>query len=95
MANGHYQKIAITAELQGEEDPRKALYELKKIVQNFHFESNNVEKKERKVDEVKRDLKTDIQSCKELKVLESYSLIVKNNPEMQEIYNQQKEKLTK
>lgn len=33
-------------------------------------------------------MKKEINSCKELKVLESYRLIVKNNPELQETYNQ-------
>jgi hypothetical protein len=96
LSNGHYQKIGATVEIEGDDDPKKALYTAKQLITNFFYESNKAaEKKEQTVDDVKRDLKTDIQSCTTLKVLESYRMIVRNNPEMQEIYNQQKEKLTK
>lgn len=36
---------------------------------------------------------SDIYSCKELKVLESYRLMVKSNPQLQEAYDQQFKKL--
>lgn len=36
----------------------------------------------------------EINTCKELKVLESYRLIVKNNPKLQEAYDQKLKELT-
>lgn len=35
----------------------------------------------------------DIQSCQDLKVLETYKLLVKNNPQLQQVYDETAEKL--
>ncbi len=42
---------------------------------------------------VKSNIIEDIMSCKELKVLETYRILVKNKPELQAAYNEMYEKL--
>jgi vacuolar-type H+-ATPase subunit H len=93
MNNGHYQKIAVTAQVEGSEDPKKALYEAKKIVTNFFYESNkSAEKKEQEIVKEQPLSRTeaiikDISSVTELKVLESYKLIAAKDPLIQEAYD--------
>lgn len=71
---------------------RRIQYALKKQVEGFHFESNKADEKKKEAEkaisfDVKPTTVEDINSCKDLKVLGTYRLIVKSNPELQEAYN--------
>jgi uncharacterized cupredoxin-like copper-binding protein len=89
------EKIGVEISISEGEDARFALSEAKKLVHEFHFEQNKelYEMKGTTVTTIEPELVgelaiiNDIKSCKELKVLESYRLIVKNNPELQEAYD--------
>lgn len=60
------------------------------------FESIGVLKQERTSEDQRiAALIADIYSCAELKVLESYRIMAKANPELQAAYDQQKDKLSK
>lgn len=103
---GVWEKIWIEEEVPIEADTRKCLYELKKQVENFHFESNKAD--EKKAEEKRNELKSSmeitpegdtyigeqIKSCKEIKVLESYKFIVKGKPELETAYNNRLKELT-
>jgi hypothetical protein len=76
---------------------RKLQYALKKQVESFHFESNKAdEKKAEKITEETKpgNIVDAINSCKELKVLEGYRLIVKGKPEFEKVYNNRLKELT-
>lgn len=98
---GVWEKIGVEAELEIGEDARKALYDCKKTVENFHYENNKADEKKKEVvtsiityDEKIPSTLTqvasiikDINTCQELKVLESYRLIAKSDPDIQDAYN--------
>ncbi len=42
---GNWEKVGVEGSLQPGEDARSALYEAKKTVENFHYESNGVDRK--------------------------------------------------
>lgn len=89
---------SVELELKEDDDPDNA-YELarqfilEKLSQNespketFPFEEpiQNISE-ERSTDTIEA-LKHDISTCKELKVLESYRLLVTKNPELQDVFN--------
>lgn len=95
------ERIGFEASLDEGEDPTEVLAELKKLSVEFYKKSNNhleengllsrvevrepikVEKPQNGVE----SLTADIESCKELKVLESYKFIAKQNPVIQEVFN--------
>lgn len=95
MSNGHFQKIIDVIELQEGDDPKKALYEAKKTVTQFFYESNkaaenkeqeaitNVEPKLSRQEAIIRDIGT----VKEVIVLESYQMIAKADPLIKEAYD--------
>jgi methionine synthase I (cobalamin-dependent) len=102
LSSGCYEKIWLEDDIDIEtfniEEIKQYQYRLKKAVENFHYESNKAS--EKSLQTVKEEPQSQeakiiaqIYSCKELKVLESYKLIAKNNESIQAAYNQQYEKL--
>lgn len=97
LPSGHYQKIFVTAELEGTDDPRQALYEVKKVVQSFFYESNKAAEKQVK-DE--RPLSTtesmikDIEQCTDMKMLEAFAFLAKNNSKLKPAYDKRLKELT-
>jgi hypothetical protein len=80
---------------------RRIQYALKKQVESFHYESNKADEKKKEVEAViqKEETKPDsiidsINSCNELKVLESYKFIIKGKPELETAYNNRIKQLT-
>jgi hypothetical protein len=64
------------------------------IANNTHYpEHNHVEVNNVQVEKPK-SLVDDIRSCGDLKVLESYKLIVKNNATLRQVYNERLEQLS-
>jgi len=93
-----FEKIWYEGELEEGDDIRQCLYKAKKIVSDFHFESNKSDEKKKEISkqpvEVKPTTVEDIYSCKDLTVLSSYRLIVKSNPGLQKAYDEQYKKLS-
>ena len=93
----HWERIFIEGELSSDEDPRKALYECKKTVENFHYESNKAD--EKKKQEEKQSVSTlesiinDINSCADLVKLKEYRIFVKQKPELQAAYDKKLKEL--
>jgi hypothetical protein len=95
-----WQKVIMEAELVEGDDPRKCLYELKRQVEDFFYESNGAAKKQGVVAESNRfitepppyeeqkpfDIIEAINSCTDPKVLESYRLLANKNTEHRTIY---------
>ena len=96
-----WEKIFVEASLSEGENVRDALYECKRTVESFHYESTKADQKR------EEELKTkniepiigvtpeEIYSCKEIEVLKAYKLIVKSKPELQKAYDEQFKKLCK
>ena len=84
ITNG-WEKIFIEGEVSGDEDAREALYECKKIVNNFHYESNKAEekKKEEPINKESGFIEA-INSCTSKKSLEVFRKLVEreNIPEL-------------
>lgn len=95
---GVWEKIYIEADINEGEDVRQCLYDLKKQVENFHYESNKAAEKQMgtqvDVEPKVGNIINDIKSCKSIKVLESYQMLVKNKPDLQAAYDEQLKKLT-
>lgn len=90
LPSGHYQKIFVTAELEGSDDPRQALYEVKKVVQNFFYESNKAAEKQLQEENGSQvGLIPQIQACTDINVLKSFELLAKKDPEAHKIYLKQ------
>lgn len=96
-----WQKIYCKAKLDAEDDRRQALYDCKKTVQSFFFESNKADEKKAEVKKepsvigtIAPSMEEQINSCTEIKTLESYKFIVKNKPEWEKIYNNRLKELT-
>jgi hypothetical protein len=95
---GAFEKIWLEDETESNspEDVRKALYSLKSQVEKFHFESNKaaekqVEKEKQEPQSTGNAIIDQINQCTDIKVLESFVLIARNNrtkhPEIQQAYN--------
>lgn len=90
------ESIELTGSIGENEDVQNAYNELHKMAEELHY-SQNAEMydqrgtQERIINEPPatgiQAIINDIGTCKDIKVLESYRLIVKNNPELQETYN--------
>lgn len=116
--NQYYEKVWVEAELNKGEDERKVLYDLKKKVEDFFYESKGVEEKQINTQvknygengSIQRGTfeETDINpksqeetiieginSATEIKVLESYALIAKNNHKIKEAYDNKLQSLQK
>lgn len=89
---GAWEKILLEAQLIAGEDVRQCLYDLKKQVENFHYESNKSAEKQLGVAAMQgtvergMSLEEQIKTVTDPKVLESYRLLVKNNPDLEQTY---------
>lgn len=111
-STGVWEKIFVEAELEPGDDARFCLYNCKKIVENFHFESNKADEKkangnvgEFKIEYVSTDIEKpstlskvasiikDIGTVTDLKVLESYHFIARNDADIQAAYDKKKYEL--
>ena len=99
----YYEKIYLEAELNDGDDARTVLYDLKKQVQDFFYESTKAAEKMSGVSvevveepgfKLGSSLEDQINSCQQLKVLESYRLLVKNNPDLEKVYLQKLKELS-
>jgi len=95
----YYEKIYLEAELNDGDDARQVLYDLKKQVNTFFYESNAAAEKQMGTQVSDAPIAfgimlDDIKSCKTLKVLESYKMVVKNKPDLQAAYDEQFKKLS-
>lgn len=97
-----WQKIGVEMVMEENDDPKNVLSQAKLLVDEFHKETNkpqeqeplpDIQKPQEKLSPLDQTI-ADIESCKELKVLESYRLIVKNNDYLKPYYAKQYEKLT-
>lgn len=82
-----YEKIIVELELHDGDDPRLCLYEARKIVNDFHYESNAAEKKRQAELDKPSSIIDDINACTDIKTLEGYQLLAKNNPALREVYD--------
>jgi hypothetical protein len=101
-------RIGFEAEIDGGngEDEMKALATLKELADAFDKQVNNFEErmvvdtfidKEIEVSrpsDTKSALIADVKSCKEIKVLETYRLLAKKDPEIQAAYEAKMDELT-
>lgn len=107
LSIGVWEKIWIEEEVPEETDTREVLYELKKQVENFHYESNRADEKKKEVSPEAAYFTTDdmqvpeitledqIKSCKSKSTLEkTYKFIIKGKPELETIYNNRLKELT-
>jgi hypothetical protein len=89
------EKIGVELTLNEGEDAKEALDTARLLVEEYHKENNKELEEMRGTQVVTIDEKLspdeqiirDINSCSDLKILESYRLIVKKNPQFQETYN--------
>lgn len=100
----YFEKIFLEAELTDQDDVRKCLYDLKRQVENFHFESNKADEKkiekEKVVEETKLpltkvvDLIKEINFCKDYSVLEkTHKYIASTDTDLQIAYDKRLEEL--
>lgn len=97
LGNYSSERIGVDIVLNEGEDAKLALSEASKLVHEYHKESAAQNPTQSTVDivpEIRLDKQSlasslirDINSCTELKVLESYRLIVKGKPELQTAYD--------
>lgn len=89
-------KIGVEVSIDEGEDAKEALNIAKSLVEEYHKESYVVIAHEELLPEVQKKncvestvnyLIQDIESCKEIKVLESYKIIAKSKPELQKAYD--------
>lgn len=98
----YYEKIWMEAELNDEDDERQSLYALKKKVEDFFFESKGVVEKQKEklpfeegyvapqgTTTVSREqaIINQINEVTDLKVLESFALLAKNNETIKDAYD--------
>ena len=88
----NFEKLWLEADVTEGDDIRQCQYALKKQVESFHFESNKAAEKQ--AQEAKEEPKTQeariiaqIYGATDLKVLESFSLLAKNNKLIEAAYN--------
>jgi hypothetical protein len=98
---GNYcsEKIGVEIELDENDTVEMAFEAAKKSVVGFHVSSNPIHLVSEEVIENKPELPSttsiidSINSCSKIKVLETYRLIAKSNPEYQQAYDNQLKKL--
>lgn len=108
MLNGYglkyWDKLGIEADLGVNENPKECYKQLGQLIDETHkeqtqtisFVADNVPVPEVQVEkEQPKSLVEQIESCIELKVLESYRLIAKTKPECQEAYDKKLKELHK
>ena len=96
-ATGEWEKIMLHADLIETDDYRECLYDLKKKVKNFHFESNGAEKKQaEKVKDTQSSVIELIEKCTTIpkpKGLEAYKILSGQSPELQAAYDKKLKEL--
>jgi hypothetical protein len=102
LGNYSSERIGVDMVLNEGEDAKFALSECKKLVEEYHRESEAeyphqcIEERIIPVNKSTAEhLADEINSCKEVKVLESYKLIVKNDSGLQLLYDSKHKSLTK
>jgi hypothetical protein len=90
---GQFQKIWVEFELDDTDDPRTELYKCKRIVNDFFFESNKASEKQLQTVKEEPQSQEDkiiaqIYASSNLKVLESFKLLSKNNKAVEAAYKQ-------
>ena len=96
--NQYYEKVWVEAELNDGEDERQVLYDLKRKVETFFFESSAAAEKQKEklplesqesLPQLTSEQKiiNQINEITDIKVLESFALIAKNNPQIKEAYD--------
>jgi hypothetical protein len=87
-------RIGVEYIVEDGQDPKECLSMCSKVVEDFYKESNpNIPQCDEdltiSVEPISpiESIKKDIQDCDSITNLESYRLIVKNNPELKEIYD--------
>lgn len=97
---GQFQKIWVEFELDETDDPRQELYKCRRIVNEFFHESNKAAEKQQQ--EIKKEepqtqearIIAQVYGASDLKVLESFKLLAKNNKSIEAAYNQRLNELT-
>lgn len=95
----YFEKIFLEAEIIEGDNVRNVLYDLKKQIEQFHYESNKAADKQKEAQQpVSKNgdtfsLEEQINSCKEVKVLETYKLMVKGVPGLKKMYDKKLEEL--
>jgi len=107
-SNMYWHKIGAEAEIIEGDDVRQCLYDLKRQVETFFYESKAAAEKEEKLKSIgsaqasdtftppkdrQAAIIQDISTCPDLKTLEAYRLIAKNNQPIQEAYDKKFEQL--
>lgn len=102
---GQWQKIGLEAELNEIDDYKKCLYDLKRLVTDFYYESNKAAEKqyeqkkesgsEQKTLSREQQLVESIKSCTDLKVLKIYETTSKKYPESEIAYQEKLLELSK
>lgn len=97
LGNYSSERIGVDIVLNEGEDAKLSLSEASKLVHEYHKESlslNPPQSSDTLVPDIHLDKATlanslvrDINSCTELKVLESYKIIVKGKPDLQDAYD--------
>lgn len=102
------ERIGVEVQLDEWDDPAECLQAAKNMVEKFYRDSNpqvqlqftdanevlpEVQMENSKTSDRMAALIKDIDSCKEIKVLESYSLMAKISPELQAAYDYKMEQL--
>lgn len=94
----YFEKIYLEAEINESDDVRKELYNLKKLVNDFFYENNAAAEKqmgtwttESKMQPIvdlmeNHTISDQIETVTDLKVLETYRLLVRNNPDAEKTY---------
>lgn len=92
-----FEKIMLVGELEEGETPRQALYALRKEAHEFHYESNKAAEKQNgiqtqpvKEEQISPEARiiAQIYGASDLKVLESFKLLSRNNKTIEAAYNQ-------
>lgn len=102
----YFEKIFLEAEVIEGDDIRQSLYALKKEVEQFHYQSVaaaekqmgtqvNIVEENKNPKSQEETIIEGINSCTEITVLHSYSLIAKNNHQIQEAYDNKLLELSK
>ena len=110
IGNYSSESIGFEATVDEREDEQQALATLKQLAHKFHLESNKelyapietvadspavpVQQVSALDNDVRFDLIHAISTCTEIKVLETYRLMVKNDKQAQEVYQSQLNKLS-
>jgi Tfp pilus assembly protein PilO len=100
------EKIGVELDINEGEDAKLALDKARKLVQEYHIENNKGLYVRGEMDEMLPEVQKqkpektaieslieDINTCTEIKVLESYRLIAKSKPELQTAYDNHLKKL--